>query len=180
MEARSAKKETIVKLSNVLNVLMKIGEVTAVLAIVGGIVAVIVAPSIDFGAVTLKTIWGDSVNVNSVAEFRLRVCGEMLSLAVIAAIMFVASYIFKDMTTQHTPFAQKNADRLKIISLLLIGFTIVVQPLKAFLIMVFVPGVNEFTFHINLAHFVFAAVFFCLALIFEYGVILQQESDETL
>ncbi len=104
---------------------------------------------------------------------------RIISVLVLPAILFMASFIFKDMRCGNSPFTSKNANRLRIIALLLVALGIVIPPLKMLLTMIFIPSVTAY-FSIHFAEVVFAAVFLCLALIFEYGAELQRESDETL
>ena len=116
----------------------------------------------------------------NVDEIRAILVPEILNGTLMASILFVASSIFKDMSHAHTPFIQKNAIRLKVISLFLIAFGVLIQPLRMLLVLVYVSPQSDIFFSINLGYLVFAAVFFSLALIFEYGAELQRESDETL
>jgi len=70
-------------------------------------------------------------------------------------------------------------NRLKIISLILIALGVIIPPAQWVISMVFM-SLEGYTIFANFTYAIFAAVFFCLALIFEYGAELQQQADETL
>ena len=181
----NTKIEKIVRMSKVLNVFLKIGVVLLIVFIVVAMVMVLTVPShdaaeFDAGFFSFTGIWGDSPFVGSTDEFRATMIFEMINSAVVAAILFMASFIFKGISHEKTPFTQKNSNRLKVISLLLVALGALVPPLQMLLLLVFENHTADIYFSINIGYFVFAAMFYCLALIFEYGAELQREADETL
>ena len=176
----NTKKEKIIKMSKVLNVFLKIGAIISVMAAVAAMVIAIIAPSLDLTSFSYGGIWLNTQFNGGVNEFRAILIPEIINGLFMASILFVASSIFKDMSRENTPFTQKNANRLKLISSFLVALGILIQPLRALLTIVFVSPHSDIFFSVNLGYLVFAAMFFCLALIFEYGAELQRESDETL
>ena len=175
----NAKQEKILKMSKVLDTLTKIGAIVSIISILFSLVVAIIAPSLDLTRFTVQEALGNSRFDESVEEFRTIMLTGILSAAVISAIFFVTSFIFKDMSQGTTPFTTKNANRLRVISLLIIALSVVIPPLQMLLTMIFLPSVRVY-FPIELGPVVFAVMFFCLAHIFEYGAELQRESDETL
>lgn len=175
----NTKKEKILKMSKILDAFLKIGAIMAIMGIVGMIIAVIMAPSLGVTTFSISGIWGGAPINAGLDEFRAVMISQMLGMAVVVAILFIASFIFKDMSRASTPFTQKNANRLKVIALLAAGFSLIVQPVRMLLTLLFFPAANLHV-SINLGYLIFAIMFFCLALVFEYGAELQQQSDETL
>lgn len=102
--------------------------------------------------------------------------------------------IVSDISIQGTPFTLRNAQRLFALACVFIAYTALEALLIAadtrFLFMVHNDSVRvgnfiyDFASHsgtsINLFPVIIAAVFFALSYVFKYGVLLQQESDETL
>ena len=106
---------------------------------------------------------------------------SVLSLLILFCVLFLLRSIFKE----RTPFTKKNVKYLKVISILLIIF----EPLQMFISWIgnkFFPiildnsiKITSFTTLGGILLITGIGVF-CIALVFEYGVILQTQSDETL
>jgi hypothetical protein len=92
-----------------------------------------------------------------------------------SAASFMASRIFYEIQSSHTPFSCKNTKRLKAISLSLsiMGIALVVYD-------IFVNNGVGFATAFAISYVIISITFGLLARIFEYGHLLQQESDETL
>ena len=175
----------IVKMSKILDAFLKIGAIVLIMFVVLAMLMIFTVPSLDVvkfesGFLSFSGLWGNSSFIGNTEGLQAAMILGMLNSGVAAAILFVASFIFKGISCERTPFTQKNSKRLKIISLLLVALGAVVPPLQMLLVLVFINHAAEIYFSINIGHFVFAAMFYCLALIFEYGAELQRESDETL
>ncbi|MCL2083839.1 MAG: DUF2975 domain-containing protein [Oscillospiraceae bacterium] len=175
----NTKREKILKMSKILDAIMKIGAIFFIMTIAAHSAGIIMAPSLDLTRFTVGEILGSAQFEGGVDEFRAIMLTGILSAAVMPAILFVASFIFKDISRGTTPFTTINANRLRVISLLLLALSIVIPPLKMLLTMIFFTSVRAF-FSISIGQIVCAVMFVCLALIFEYGAELQRESDETL
>ena len=177
----SIQKGRILKTSRILGALLKIGGIVLILAIVLLIVSMVIAPSFNFESD------GEVINVRDVSmpmdgsadNFRALMMVILLGSGIMAAIMFVASFIFKDISREGEPFTPKNSNKIKIISLLIIAQCIVIPPLQLLAVMIFSPATDA-SAPLNLGSVFVAAVFFCLALVFEYGAELQRQADETL
>lgn len=96
----------------------------------------------------------------------------------IAWLLWIASLIFKDLSTGFTPFSEIEINRLRKIAGLLLIYALAPQILYSVLHTILIPGYS-FTFGLNMSFF-FAIIFYCLTEIFRYGALLQKESDETL
>ena len=172
-------KQKITRISKTLDAVMKIGGFALIAMVVAMIVLAVVAPSLDLTSFKITGMWSNTAFSGGVDDFRSLMILEILNGGVVAAMLFLAGGIFRDMSREHTPFTKKNVTRLRIISPLLIVFGVVVPPLASLISLIFAPAVDLF-FSLNIGYLVFAAMFFCLALVFEYGAELQNQADETL
>ena len=177
--------EKILKVSKILNILLMIGGIVLILAMVLQIVLVIIAPSLDIEAdANIIDVWGANMIMDgSLDNFRALMIVTMLSAGIMAAILFVASFVFKDIRREGTPFAKKNSNKIKVLSLLILAKAIIIPPLQCLAVIILTSmddASTLFDFNLDLGYLVVAAVFFCLALIFEYGAELQRQADETL
>ncbi|MCY9529407.1 DUF2975 domain-containing protein [Paenibacillus alvei] len=105
--------------------------------------------------------------------------GDVVRLCLIMVILFIAGGIFKDISKDYTPFVAKHMKRLKRISLLIAGMAIIPGFVEITMIQMVTPAVMV-NVSFELFYILVAVVFFCLAQIFDYGRMLQQQSDETL
>ena len=106
-------------------------------------------------------------------------CGEILGNLFVIGMLFLAWMIFRNIQRDYTPFSPKHTLYLKFISLMMLAFTIIVPPVELLLLEILAPEVDAFV-SFQLSGIVFAFIFYCLALIFEYGSLLQKQSDETM
>ena len=90
--------------------------------------------------------------------FIVSTIGFALYCALCAIILFILSAVFKATAVHRTPFLFENVKRLKIIAIILIVASIA----------------------LGLTNLIFAFCVFALAYVVQYGVELQQQSDETL
>lgn len=105
--------------------------------------------------------------------------GDVVRLCLIMVILFIAGGIFKDISKDYTPFVAKHMKRLKRISLLIAGIAIIPGFVEIAMIQMVTPAARV-NVSFELFYILVAVVFFCLAQIFDYGRMLQQQSDETL
>jgi Protein of unknown function (DUF2975) len=106
--------------------------------------------------------------------------GEIVRLCLIMVILFISGRIFKDISKDYTPFVAKHMNRLKRISLLIAGMAIIPGLVEILMIQIITPLATMVNVSFELFYILVAVVFFCLAQIFDYGRMLQQQSDETL
>ncbi|WP_268624993.1 DUF2975 domain-containing protein [Paenibacillus alvei] len=105
--------------------------------------------------------------------------GDVVRLCIIMVILFIAGRIFKDISKDYTPFVAKHMKRLKRISLLIASMAIIPGFVEIAMIQMVTPAARV-NVSFELFYILVAVVFFCLAQIFDYGRMLQQQSDETL
>ena len=87
--------------------------------------------------------------------------------------------IFRNIKRFETPFIKENSRAIFGMGVALMVILAVKENL--FLFLTFIKGVGAQSIgSANFAWIVVGAVFFCLSAVFEYGRVLQQESDETL
>lgn len=87
--------------------------------------------------------------------------------------------IFRNIKRFETPFIKENSRAIFGMGVALM--VILAAKENLFLFLTFIKGVGAQSIgSANFAWIVVGAVFFCLSAVFEYGRVLQQESDETL
>lgn len=132
--------------------------------------------SVDFGIETTESIY---------------VLLVLLGIGFIMAILLKGSDVFKDVALGESPFTLVQARRFKAVSLIVLVYVLLEALLSpgcmALLQMsgidvgyVFVDYASSPSISINIGALLVAAVFFSLSLVFEYGLLLQELSDETL
>lgn len=101
----------------------------------------------------------------------------MIELAIIFMIFRTMYKIFRAISLDHTPFRSENAKSMKKIAILIIVMGLVDSVASFLADKLLGPQAD---FGIDFMWLVMAAVIYCIALIFDYGCQLQQQSDETL
>ena len=104
--------------------------------------------------------------------------------AVVLAVLFIASGMLKSLKSGYTPFTKVNVKRLKVISILLIA----IEPIQMIFGGIFnalrpLTASGEKIVSVTSMGgmvIVLGLIVFCIALVFEYGIELQTQSDETL
>jgi len=95
------------------------------------------------------------------------------------AILIVTNRIFKDISLEYSPFLPKNIRRMRKIAILLLIDSLISPSIDtAIRKSISLTATNSSFF--NSEMIILAIVIYCFALIFQYGVELQQQSDETL
>lgn len=103
---------------------------------------------------------------------------NVLSQGLVLVMLVMATVIFNDAARHYTPFSEKQSTRLKIIALLTLALGILPPPIKMLLTLMLSPDSNasaEFQFLP-----VLTVIFYSLSVVFDYGRMLQKQSDETL
>ncbi|MEG0774115.1 DUF2975 domain-containing protein [Clostridium sp.] len=132
------------------------------------------------------TITGFSVN-NNIGLLRemMALFASSITVFLMIGILAVVSMLLKSIEKEYTPFNSNNVKKLKILSLLLLMFE-PVHFISIKIVDVLRPVILEngqkITTFISFGGVIFSLglVVFCLALIFDYGIELQKQSDETL
>jgi len=97
-----------------------------------------------------------------------------------AIISFVGVKIFRDIMNSHTPFNQKTVACLNWISVAFMGMVVANSLLNLLVSSILLVNTRVELFTFAFPYLVAAIIFGSLSRIFEYGRLLQQESDETL
>ena len=95
------------------------------------------------------------------------------------AILIITNRIFKDISREYTPFLPKNIKRMKKLAVLLIIDSFIASPIDIAIRQSYSMP-KTYSSDLSSEMIVLAVVIYCFALIFQYGVELQQQSDETL
>ena len=97
----------------------------------------------------------------------------------VAAFLWYLKEIFRNIKRFETPFIKENSRAIFRMGVAVMVILAARENLFPFL--TFIKGIGTQGFDvINIYWIVPGAVFFCLSAVFEYGRVLQQESDETL
>ena len=146
-------------------------------------IALFIAVSVMLLLFTFQTLrdtarYTSGLNAPSVAT-------ALIGVLILAASMVFALTLLSTIRKDETPFSPKNVRHLKVIAALLV----ILEPyllaaqwcLHRFYPIVLSDGTTVET-HSTMGGTIFAAGFvvYCVALVFEYGIILQQQADETL
>lgn len=101
--------------------------------------------------------------------------------AVIGGVLFLwyLKEVFRNIKKFDTPFIKENSRAIFRMGIAVMIFLAVRENLFPFLAFIKGIGAQEFG-TLNISWFIPGSVFFCLSAVFEYGRVLQQESDETL
>ena len=173
-------KEKMIRMSRILGTVLKVCAIVLIVSLVIILLFAILAPSFNVELNHEQIVFLDTnMSFNDLDGVRVWMFEIVLAGAVIAATLLVAGSIFKAIAREGTPFTKRNSDKIRVIALLLIAIETLIPALQLLVAIIFFPNINA-TATFSLGNLIVAAVFFCLALIFDYGRQLQQESDETL
>lgn len=131
-------------------------------------------------------------NIGSESELRIATIASLFFNGLLIVIQFIILIrMLTDVAKGESPFALVQVKRLRVLSVVFVTlalFEFIFSPGFAYLLqmngfdvgyLIANDGGNSIL-SINLAPLIVAAVFWALSLIFEYGVLLQEFSDETL
>jgi len=132
--------------------------------------------TLDFGASVFKGMG---------AEIYLFFAISFASIPVMAASLFFSLSLLNSIRKEETPFTKKNAKKLKIVALLLVAYEIYFIISQRIFYSFFFRFENPnhtvlFETSFGGVVMVLGLVIFCIALVFEYGITLQNQVDETL
>jgi len=139
--------------------------------IIGGVLALLAVMAIVNGVVRLeKADWQ--------TEFVIRTALSVFNYGFSSVVALLTAGLLYEIQKSYTPFAKKVGKYLAGISFLfsIMGLAVLVCGMIIDKIAPSFDTISEFVFPIVIAGIVFAV----LARVFEYGRLLQQESDETL
>ena len=103
----------------------------------------------------------------------------IVQLAMVFVVLLIIHRIFTTISREHTPFMVVNVKRMKQVAILLLVMESVEGTL-GFIVQRVVTVQGLYNYSIDLTWVLIAGVIYCIALIFDYGCQLQQQSDETL
>ena len=110
---------------------------------------------------------------------------SFVSVPIMAASLIVSLSLLNSIRKEETPFTKKNTTKLKIVALLLIAYEVCVIISQRILYSIFFRFENPrhtvlFETSLGGVIIVLGLVVFCITLVFEYGITLQNQVDETL
>lgn len=134
------------------------------------VVQVLLVAVIVLGAVLLVTNFADGTDIRVLSEgpFKTVLIGGVVAALLLVkicltmVILQLLRLILRDIAAEGTPFSQIHVQRMRRIAILV------------------AIGAFIHTFSSTISDLTVALVIWLLAMIFDYGCVLQQESDETL
>ena len=108
-----------------------------------------------------------------------------------AAFIGIAALILRDISKGETPFSRKQSKRIRLIAYLMFAqivfkllFSTAITGLYpdglVFLGFYHIPSSSAPTVYLDFMELIFAIICYCISLVFEYGVLLQSNSDNIL
>jgi len=164
--------------SRSLSIILRIARIACYVGICISIVGIIYV--MIFGNTDLLVLNGNVIlhspltrsNISDIGTVQLItiVIVGIIAMALMAKLFRQAENIFKDISLDSSPFEMKHVKRIKHIAILYLIISMLNFETSAASIMI----------SLNFVGIVGALMFWCIALIFEYGCALQKESDETI
>jgi len=110
---------------------------------------------------------------------------SLASLPIMLASLIICFSLLHSIRKNETPFTRKNVIKLKVVAILLVVFELCVfasQRLINTLFFRFADANFSYAMEVSLGGVVavLGMVVYCIALVFEYGISLQNQVDETL
>ena len=176
-------KQKIIKTSKAVAIALKIGwilTIVAMVAILIGIGVLVLASSgVSYSLQQALTIASQSASASGITVSNLVVAAGLgiIQLIFIFMILFTLYQIFSAISRDYTPFTEGNGKRMRKAAIWTVGMCVVACVTDGIADKLLT---GEATFGLNFVWIILAAVIYCIALIFDYGCQLQQQSDETL
>jgi len=170
--------DRIKSMSKVLSIILKIARIVCYVGIgisVSSIIYAMLFGNTELlvlnGNVILHSPFADSSISNLAIKQLIKiVVAGIIVMALMANLFRQAEDIFIDIRIDSSPFEMKHVNRIKRVAVLYLIISLINFETSAASIMI----------SVNLVGIVGSLMFWCIALIFEYGCALQKESDETL
>lgn len=173
--------ERIRKVSKVLNVFVKIATVACFVGIglcIAGAVYIMINGNVDLLVLNGKVVlhsplsaeWLEGKDSWYLISFLI---GLMVKLILTILLLKQADQMFADISTDRTPFEMKNVRRIRRIAV----FYLIISLLSV------ESGANSLgnlDISVDVNGIIGAGIFWLISMVFEYGCVLQTESDETL
>ncbi len=103
----------------------------------------------------------------------------IVTSVIMLLVLGIVYKLMKAISKERTPFTIKNVKYIKIISILVFIAGLAVPIIENLVVKITYPEV-ESSISINFFMVLAAIAMYCLSLVFQYGVYLQTESDQTL
>ena len=103
----------------------------------------------------------------------------IVTSAIMLLVLGIVYKLMKAISKERTPFTIKNVKYIKIISILVFIAGLAVPVIENLVVNITYPEI-ESSISINFFMVLAAVAMYCLSLVFQYGVYLQTESDQTL
>lgn len=103
----------------------------------------------------------------------------IVTSVIMLLVLGIVYKLMKAISKERTPFTIKNVKYIKIISILVFIAGLAIPIIENLVVKITYPEV-ESSISINFFMVLAAIAMYCLSLVFQYGVYLQTESDQTL
>lgn len=145
--------------------------------------------SLAIVAMLIQLIFPAFFNISNVLSTSF-LLGTIFFIALFTVLFAIVKSIFRDMASGESPFTLEQAKRLRTIAIILFIQVLLEMVLSSGIVSILVSpdlsvgywigdsGVNSSVLTLNVGAFITASIFFAVSFVFEYGVLLQDESDE--
>ena len=116
-------------------------------------------------------------NEEQMLQMAIGVGSDMICVILLLAACFIADGILKRISKGETPFTYYNADKLRLISILLLVSFVITTVFQA--ILMCMPD-NEYEVSFSWELLISGLAIYVISMIFRYGTMLQIQSDETV
>lgn len=162
----------------VLTKILYIAMIVAVCFVLAGLIWIMASPDIDsitLGPIKIISPFSLAAGAGISAE---EIAG-VVSQCFFIAILILANRIFRNISHEYSPFTQKTVKGMKRIAILILVDSIA-APRIDFEVKNTILSATNNAYNFNIELFILAIIMYSFSLIFQYGVELQQQSDETL
>ena len=178
MNSSNAITYKIKSMSKALSIILKFARIFCYIGIgisVSGVIYLLIFGNIDLfvlhGDVIIRSPFTDSsLNDMDFKQLLTTAVVGIIGMALMSHLFLQAQNIFKDISKDGSPFELKHVKRIKRVAILYLIISLLDSE----------TSVVSISMSFNMVGIVGALMFYCIALVFEYGCALQQESDEIL
>lgn len=170
--------------SKVIAVFMKIGYIVCIVAMCMAVANVIfvLATGGDMAYLTANGMTVTAVITDEAVTTASGLVALSVAVFVVSAFLFVILLItykmFKKIHESYTPFDEQHVKSIKTIGILVMVMTLVGRIVDSTASSII--GISTLGISTDSTGIILGLIIFCLAYIFDYGCMLQKQSDETL
>ncbi len=181
----ASKEELNLKIKKSSRIATVLARITGIVGIMGSIFALFLMVMVIVDDSAFTTLLPTGMTVDTMDGYLIQTPGDYIAgftngiaqFMIYSACAFIAAGIFKRISEDGMPFKSENSKSLKVIGILIIAASVVPSILAAIAGALAGP-VTEVRMIFNIDTAMIGALFFMIAMIFDYGAKLQQENDD--